>query len=372
MKMPVKNILKAGIGVGAAMAILAVATIDRNPQVIQQISQQPVERKVAAKKYYEPLGIVEMVFSSYKLQESTSDAVKSHLEKNIGPAVQQVYDQFAAQGYPKIPDGLSELTIEAVTKEYVPATGSLEGRVEQARKSIEHVRAFLANAIELPPVEFAIPKTPAEAKASIEKARQPNEPVKLNLVHGTKYNLTLTGEVKYGARIVPFQLKAEAIDYGSAFHSAYDFVYLPENSQFEFQYYHISWSQNNSPQNIFETPALEVLHAATVSIQAKYLEFLGKQARNDEELAKATNRGKLLDEYVVHGIGRMWLKGINEEWKLGYDMEQLVREGKTSTWWSDENVTKMEKFAEQHGPAKVIELYRSSPETLIKEAGLKF
>jgi hypothetical protein len=51
-------------------------------------------------------------------------------------------------------------------------------------------------------------------------------------------------------------------------------------------------------------------------------------------------------------------------------MNELKQQKQVSSWGLDSNVSKMERYVTQVGPATVIEMYRTNPGRLISEAGL--
>ncbi|MBI2523257.1 hypothetical protein HYW19_02620 [Candidatus Woesearchaeota archaeon] len=138
----------------------------------------------------------------------------------------------------------------------------------------------------------------------------------------------------------------------------------------EFVYNNILWSLQSSPQIVFETPALELLHAAVAPIDEQYAKQLVQNATTLEEARNAVRRAKLLNEYVVHGIGRYWFKTVNNAWSLGYDMDKPKQQGQVSSWWLDPNVDRMEIYIAKAGLAAVIKMYHNYPERLVKEATL--
>jgi|TARA_B100001964_G_C14214344_1_gene591978 hypothetical protein len=325
-------------------------------------------------QFYHPLSEIPIVFDSYELQSTTPELIQNAIVQQVPPGLLQYYGALAARGFPSLPDGVSELTITSVETNYIlPPAKDLEQKIQTAQSSIEHMKEFLSDTgLNFPEVEFVVAKSSSEIEENIEGKTEGSEIDKIVIypTQLTEYNIQVEGEAKYGNQILPIGMTIKARKAGGEVEKKTHLSGKMGDLEVNFIYGNILWAQQGSSQLVFETPALEVLHAAVAPIAEQYAKQLVGEANTVEEARNAVHRSDLLDEYVVHGIGRYWFKKLNDNWNLGYDMNKLKQQKQVSSWWLDSNVSKMERYVTQVGPATVIEMYRTNPGRLISEAGL--
>jgi len=325
-------------------------------------------------QFYPPLSEIPIVFDSYELQSTTPELIQNAIVQQVPPGLLQYYSVLAAKGFPSLPDGVSELTITSVETNYIPpSTQNLEQKIQTAQKTIEHMKGFLSNTgLKFPEVEFVVARTSSEITEGVEEKVESADIDKIAVypVQLTEYNIKVEGKAKYGNQILPIEMTLRVREGGGEVEKRTDLTGKLGDLNVAFTYGNILWAQQGPSQTVFETPALEVLHAAVAPIAEQYAKQLVEEANTIEEARNAVQRSDLLDEYVVHGIGRYWFKNLDNTWNLGYNMDKLIQQKQVSSWWLDSNVGKMERYVAQVGPATIIEMYRTNPGRLISEAGL--
>ncbi|MDP7263308.1 MAG: hypothetical protein QGI38_02170 [Candidatus Woesearchaeota archaeon] len=181
----------------------------------------------------------------------------------------------------------------------------------------------------------------------------------------------IKGEVKYGNQILPLEMTLIVHGPLGQFSKKTHLTGGKGEYTVDFLYGGILWNLKGPQQSVLETPALEYLHSTVAPFARGHAQQLMQRASTGTEAIDAIDRSDLLDEYVVHGLGRAWFEQLNTDWQLGYDMDSLKKQNRVSNWWHDENVDKMARYIAKVSPAAVIRMYQNSPEQLIAESGLK-
>lgn len=373
-----KSLIKTGLGIGVGIALLAGVACGQPTEKTDITTQQAPTATVTLdqqiQQFHHPLSEIPIAFGSNELESTTESYVQNAILQQVPQGLLQYYKALEVRGLPTLPDGVSELTITSVETNYIlPSTENLEQKIQSAQRSIEHMKEFLSETgLKFPEIEFVVAQNSSEIAEDIEgKVEGANiDGMVIYPIQLIEYDIQIKGEAKYGNQLLPIEMTIKARKGGGEVEKRTHLTGKLGDLNVEFIYGNILWAQYGSSQLVFETPALEVLHAAVAPIAEQYAKQLVEEANTVEEARNAVHRSDLLDEYVVHGIGRYWFRNINESWNLGHDMNKLIQQKQVSSWWVDPNVDKMQRYVTQVGPAAVIEMYRNNPERLISESKL--
>ncbi len=349
-----KGILTA-VALGSAVALIGCT--QETPNRTPRLTQSPVP--TLASQFFSPSSKIPVVLNS-------NDA--GDLDEKIRHGLPQVYENYKKMGLPSLPDGVSALNVVSLDTEYILADdATLEARIITAQKAIAHMSTYLSGVVALPHAEFVIATSPSEVSESLKLKPVTEDTLKVKIYGVQDFHeiVTVQGQALYGDKVSVFTMGPTDVstEYGK-FKARVDIL----NGKPVFLLSEILWNLDAPEQAILETPALEVLHYALDVFAREHI----RQAIAAGEPADGgiVARNSLLEEYVVHGIGIAWFVQLSKDWHLGYDEASIRLDERSSNWWRDENVEKMEGLVTRKGPGYVIGLYESNPQQLISEAGI--
>jgi len=323
------NLIKTGIGIGVGLALFAgVAcgqTADKSSEnIASETTVAGATLDSELEKFYDPMSEIPLTFESQEIQGNTPNYVQNELVQQLPEGLLQFYDTLESRGFPALPDGVSELTITSIDTNYLLSKDNLEQKIQSAQGTIEHMKNFLSDTdLNFPEVEFVVAQNSLEVAEGIEGNDEGAniDRIVIYPIQILEYNIHIEGEAKYGNQLIPIEFTIKASKGGGEVNKRTHLSGKLGDLNVEFIYGNILWAQNGSSQLVFETPALEVLHAAIAPIAEQYAKQLVKEANTVEKALNAIQHSDLLDEYVVHGIGRYWFRNINDSWNLGFPLE---------------------------------------------------
>jgi len=374
------RVIKTGIElllVGSLTTAIACGSVDDGKKETDNGQLPDAKPIIDHELFYNPLSDNIPINFDSGLEEAMGFKEQQAFRGIASLALTQLYSINAGKGYPRFPDGVSELTVK-VKKEYELPNRNLADFIHGSNKMIQNLKDYLFG-VELnwPNIEYVIPTSDSEVREGLVPNHTPydlSRNVKIYLVEDVTNVAEFSVEMLYGNTVEVFNVD---IDLGSASLGEVrtDMVIEEKDGLVESQFNYSHVLLVLGPDGAISTTVVaEYLHAATahlIEAHENKLRSNGTPFGSDiatvlREDMEAFNRARLLNEFLMHAYEGVW----GRLYKESNPDNIILGGGRGGAWQDNPNVKSMAKFIGIKGPEYVFGLYQTDPEKLIVESGV--